>query len=150
VPKSHILHYDERMSSLISCTDSEQALVLTDTLAVVDGKPFKFTTKAHIVPHINVIVAGTGVGAFADWWFVEVNTKINVQGIDGLNTKTSNALADLWVRFNRAFEVGGAKTLTIYHFGFSEVTGLMKTFVYRSETGFQSEPRATATSRSPL
>jgi hypothetical protein len=55
------------MSSLIFFTDSEQALIATDTLAVSpDGQPLKFTTKAFALPHLRMVIAGTGAGASSD------------------------------------------------------------------------------------
>jgi len=50
------------MSSLIVATDETQVLVVTDTLAThPDGRPLKFTTKAFVVPHLNLIIAATGI-----------------------------------------------------------------------------------------
>ena len=58
------------MSSLIYFTQEQQVFVATDTLAVSpDGKPLMFTTKTLIVPHLQMMMAGTGAGGFLDRWF---------------------------------------------------------------------------------
>ncbi len=69
------------MSSLIVYTDQTQVLVVTDTLAThPDGRPVKFTTKAFIVPHLNLIMASTGIMGFLGRWFVKVNDMVIVKG----------------------------------------------------------------------
>ena len=131
---------DSKMSSLISFTDPTQAIILTDTLAVVGDKPYKFTSKVHILPHMNMIVAGTGVGGFADRWFLDINSKKTALDIDSLERGASGDLYALWIRYKRESLVLPGRDVTIFHFGFSEETGLMKTYVYHSWTGFKSEP----------
>ena len=64
------------MSSLIFYTDEKQALVATDTLATYqDGAPSHFTTKAFPLPHLCMIIAGTGSAGFSDSWFHFINTR---------------------------------------------------------------------------
>jgi len=128
------------MSSLIFFTDTTQALVATDTLGVSpDGRPLRFTTKAFIVPHLKLIIAGTGAGGFLGKWFVRVNDDFVVKGIDNLDYHTPSALATLWQGFKQQFSIEDI-TATIYHFGFSETTGLIRSFAYRSTNDFRSEP----------
>ena len=51
------------MSSLIFATDEQQIVVATDTLAVTtEGEPFLFASKATHIPHLRIIIAGTGFG----------------------------------------------------------------------------------------
>jgi hypothetical protein len=74
------------MSSLIFHTEAEQVLVATDTLAVSgDGMPFMFTSKSFIVPHLRMIIAGTGSGGFCGKWFIQVNDRMILRGIDNLD-----------------------------------------------------------------
>ncbi|MGA8761820.1 MAG: hypothetical protein WB562_02935 [Candidatus Sulfotelmatobacter sp.] len=129
------------MSSLIFWTDETQALVATDTLAVSpDGKPVRFTTKAFIVPHLRLIMAGTGAGGFLGRWFVQVNDNMLVRGIEHLDYHTPRILAAYWLRFKQEFSITDTnRTTTVYHFGFSENTGLIRTFAYRSANEFRSE-----------
>lgn len=127
------------LSSLIFHTDETQAFIATDTLAVAshDKRPVNFTTKAFIVPHLRMIIAGTGVGGFLDEWFVKINGKMVTLGIDNLNEHTPRNLASIWC--GQKEKVGYPNTTTVYHFGFSERTGLIHSYAYRSTTGFASE-----------
>jgi hypothetical protein len=128
------------MSSLIFLTEESQVLVATDTLATSpDGQPFKYTTKAFIVPHLKIIIAGTGTGEFLGRWFVRINEFV-VKGIDNLDYHTPGDLASMWRGFKQEFSLADSFTTTVYHFGFSEETGLIHSFAYRSTNNFQSEP----------
>ena len=128
------------LSSLIFYTDEAQAYVATDTLAVAshDVRPVSFTTKALIVPHLKMIIAGTGVGGFLDQWFVQLNGGVVTTGIDNVNEHTPRNLASIWARHIQQVGDSG-QTTTVYHFGFSERTGLIHSYAYRSDSAFQSE-----------
>jgi hypothetical protein len=127
------------MSSLIFHTDESQAYVATDTLGVsTDGRPLTFTTKAFIVPHLKLIVAGTGAGRFLGKWFVHINDHMIVRGIDHLDHHAPNVLATIWPGHQQEHSFQDV-TATIYHFGFSEVTGMIHSFAYRSTNNFRSE-----------
>lgn len=137
------------MSSLIFWTDESQVLVATDTLATSrDGRPFKFSTKAFIVPHLRLIIAGTGAGGFLGRWFVRVNDGVVVRGVDHMNYHTPSILASVWPGFMKEFSITDTTT-TVYHFGFSEETGLIRSFAYRSTNDFRSEPIGYGLGRKP-
>ncbi len=128
------------MSALIFHTDENQAFVATDTLATSpNGRPFKFTTKAFIVPHLKLIIAGLGEGRFLGRWFVRVNDNLIVKGIDHLDYHAPRVLASIWPGHKQEHSVAQDVTATIYHFGFSEITGLIHSFAYRSTNNFRSE-----------
>lgn len=128
------------MSSLIFFADENQVLVATDTLATLpDGTPFKFTTKAFIVPHLKLIIAGTGAGGFLGRWFTRISESLIVQGIDNLNYHTPGVLASLWQGYKQELSISDTITVTVYHFGFSEATGLIHLYAYRSAHSFNSE-----------
>jgi hypothetical protein len=128
------------MSSLISYTDETQVLVATDTLAThPDGRPFKFTTKAFIVPRLKLIMAGVGTHGFLGQWFVRMNDMVVVRGIDNLDYHTPRALTALWQGYKQEISIPDTITTTVYHFGFSEVTGLVHSYAYRSVNNFNSE-----------
>jgi hypothetical protein len=139
------------MSSLIFHSDPTQAFVATDTLAVSpDGKPLRFTTKAFIVPHLKLIIAGTGAGGFLGRWFVRINDDMRVKGIDHLDYHTSRILVANWQRFKQEFSITDTnRTTTVYHFGFSESTGLIRSFAYRSANDFRSEEIEYGLGRKP-
>lgn len=127
------------MSSLIFYSDQDQAFVATDTLATSpDGRPFNFTTKAYIVPHLKLIIAGTGAGGFLSRWFVRINDEIVVKGIEHLDFHAPRILATMWPEHKQKFALPDI-TATVYHFGFSEMTGLIQSFAYRSISDFHSE-----------
>jgi hypothetical protein len=130
------------MSSLIFQTEERQVFVATDTLAVAPGgRPLMFTTKALIVPHLRMVMAGTGTGGVLDRWFVSVNGGKVVTGIENLDYHTPKSLSDLWQRFkDERDEFPEGQTTTVYHFGFSEASGSIRAFAYRSANGFESEP----------
>ncbi len=94
------------MSSLIFYTDETQVLVGTDTLAThPDGRPLKFATKAFIVPHLKLIMAGTGTGGLLGRWFVFMNDSTIVRGIDNLNYHAPRALRMLWQRHKQELSI---------------------------------------------
>jgi hypothetical protein len=128
------------MSSLIFHTEAEQVLVATDTLAVSgDGMPFMFTSKSFIVPHLRMIIAGTGSGGFCGKWFIQVNDRMILRGIDNLDFHTPRNLSDLWVSHKHELSIPNDLTTTIYHFGFSEEDRLIHAYAYRSLFDFKSE-----------
>jgi len=128
------------MSSLIFATDKDQAFVATDTLATLyDGTPLMFTTKAFIVPHLRMIMCGTGVARFLGRWFIKVNDQMTVRHIDNLNDHTPKNLMALWQSHKQEFSVPSGLSTTVYHFGFSEEDALIHSYVYRSTNNFKSE-----------
>ena len=130
------------MSSLIFYTDSNQALIATDTLATsgkISGAPFNFTTKAFIIPHLRMIVAGTGGGGFCDRWFLQINSGMIVRGIDNLDYHASRNLALLWSSYKKEFSIGDDLTTSIFHFGFSEEDQLIHSYMYNSTNNFESK-----------
>ena len=130
------------MSSLIFHTEESQVLVATDTLATSpDGQPFMYTTKAFILPHLRMIIAGTGAGGFLGRWFVLINDGLVVRGINHLDYHTQRNLAAMWTRYKQEISFPDSITTTVYHFGFSEETGLIHSFAYRSANDFQSQRR---------
>jgi hypothetical protein len=128
------------MSSIIFVIREQEAMVATDTLATSNGKASFFTTKTLIVPHLKMMIAGTGVAGFADMWAACVNSRMLVKGIDDLDNHTPGNLAAIWVGYKEQLSIAKQAITTIYHFGFSENTGLIRCFVYGSENGFKSEP----------
>jgi hypothetical protein len=128
------------MSSLIFYTDETQVLVATDTLATSpDGEPLKFTTKAFIVPHLKLLIAGVGVGGFLGRWFIQINDMMIVRGIDNLDYHTPRVLASIWQGHKEEISIPERIMTTVYHFGISETTGLVHSFAYRSANDFRSE-----------
>ncbi|MDY0281358.1 MAG: hypothetical protein RBR35_12450 [Salinivirgaceae bacterium] len=129
------------MSSLIFLTDQDNILVATDTLGTSskDNSSSIYTTKAFIVPHLKMIICGTGVDLAAHW-FIQVNNGSVVRGIDHLNCHTPDALKKIWLDADLINDLNGVmKTSTIYHFGLSENSGCIRSYAYRSTNQFKSE-----------
>lgn len=128
------------MSSLIFHTDRSQAFVATDTLATSnDGEPFMFTTKAFVIPHLRLIICGTGAGGFLGKWFIQVNDRMILRGIDNLDYHAPKSLSALWRGYKEESSPPDSLTATVYHFGFSEEDSLIHSYVYRSTNDFKSE-----------
>ena len=128
------------MSSLIFHTQPDMALVATDTLAVNEaGAPVNWTTKAILIPHLEMIVAGTGVAGVCSRWFLHINEDMAVHGIEHLDVHTPQGLVDLYARYSEEIGFSTDMGTTIYHFGISEKSGEVVAFSYRSENGFRSE-----------
>ena len=130
------------MSSLIIYTDEQQAFVATDTLAMSGlnhTKPLMFTTKAFIVPHLRIILSGTGAGGFLGRWFIQVNDRMVVRDIDNLDYHTPQNLDTLWAAYKKEFSIPDTVTTSVYHFGFS-CDGAIHSYEYHSGDGFTSNP----------
>lgn len=138
------------MSSIIFTTDPAQALVATDTLAVdLDGKPLLFCSKATYIPHLRTIIAGTGLGSFANNWANDVNNNMIVDGLRNLDYHTPKSLKERWVKQKEASDFPESLTTTIYQIGVSEDDGEIRAFAYRSNNDFSSEPLAHGTRYKP-
>ncbi|MCL4872269.1 MAG: hypothetical protein KJ063_25190 [Anaerolineae bacterium] len=128
------------MSSIIFHTEESQVVVATDTLVTtMDGEPVMFTTKAFVLPHLQMIIAGTGFAGFLGKWFIEINDRMLVTGIDHLDYHAPEKLAELWNSFKIKQNIPDNWTTTVYHFGFSEQKGIIHNYAYRSSNNFKSE-----------
>jgi hypothetical protein len=128
------------MSSLIFYTDHEKAIIATDTLAVdEEGSVRQYTSKAVLVPHLRLVIAGTGVGGFSSRWFAQVNDRMVVRGLDHLDFHATDSLGNLFSAYQQEIGFPDNLTATIYHIGISEITGHVQAYAYRSECGFESE-----------
>lgn len=132
------------MSAIIFQNCEDQAFVATDTLASDhEGRPGLFRSKAFYVPHLKTIVFATGFAEMLENWFVYINRRLMVDGVEHLDAFAPEALDELWASLRQ--EMGGVmdqhqyQSTTVHHMGVSEVTGKIVVYVYRSTTGFASE-----------
>ncbi len=128
------------MSSLIYKVEKMQVFIATDTLATMNGRAMGFTTKAFPLPHLRMVIAGTGLTGFLDHWLVAVNAS-PVRGIDALNEHAQAGLLNVLRTFKTQFPSMN-ETTSVYHFGFSENTGVIQSFAYKSEELFEPRPIA--------
>lgn len=138
------------MSSIIFATDPTRALVATDTLAVdPEGNPLHFCSKAMYVPHLRTIIAGTGIGGFANNWANDINNEFVVSGIRNLDYHTPSALRERWDKVSQGYDFPIGATTTIYQIGVSEDDEEILSYAYRSENNFESEPIPHGTRMKP-
>ncbi len=129
------------MSSLIFYTSESEAFIATDTLATdLNGQPSQFTSKALTVPHLRLVIAGTGLAGFSTEWFARVNDNMVVRGIEHLNEHAPVNLRRMWAGYQEHVAFPDKLTSTIYHFGVSEITEHVCAFAFRSEDDFVAEP----------
>lgn len=138
------------MSSLIFYTDSTQAVVATDTLAVrPDGSSMMYCSKAIYVPHLKTIIAGTGLGMFSGDWANHVNNHLIVAGLRNLDYHTPAGLCAQWRKWKEDPTIPSSMTTTIYQIGVSEDDGEIRAYAYRSTNEFNSEPLQHGTRAKP-
>lgn len=98
-----------------------------------------FCSKAVYIPHLRTIVAGTGLGGFANDWANEINNRMVVKGIRNLNHHTPDRLRDRWSQVSRMSDFQEGWTTTVYQFGIDEEREEVCAFAYRSTNDFESE-----------
>jgi hypothetical protein len=129
------------VTGLVFDLSDDAVVFLIDTLATTtDGSPRFFTTKFVPLPHLSMVVCGTGSGGMADEWALRVNSHYLVAGIKNLNFHTPAGLRSLWMEHQgRHGADAEGLTTTVYHFGVSEDTGVIVDFAYRSTDDFVPE-----------
>jgi hypothetical protein len=122
--------------------------VMTDTLVTTDGTdPCFFTTKVHVVPHLNGLVAGTGALGFILAWSRHLLGGLLSVDIAHADEFVPGILRGLRNTMPEEFE--GERTATIYHFGYDEADRRFVGFAYRSTDDFESEPLAYGVGTKP-
>jgi hypothetical protein len=129
------------MSLLMFTLAPEGALVMTDTLATTPaGDPHLLVTKCGIVPHLNLVMAGTGVAQLTERWRNTVYSHMLCRDIDMLNVHAPAALRDIWMNAKDEFpDAVIDPSATVYHLGFSEPRREYVGYAYRSTNGFTPE-----------
>ncbi|MGP9635325.1 hypothetical protein ACT3R7_19985 [Halomonas sp. AOP43-A1-21] len=132
------------MSAIIFQSCEDRGFVATDTLACDQhGQPGLFRSKAFYVPHLKTIVFATGFAEIMEDWFVCINRRMRVDGVEHLNNFAPEELRRIWAKFQE--EMGAhldgyhCQSTTVYLMGISEITGKIVVYAYRSSTGFASE-----------
>jgi hypothetical protein len=124
------------MTALNFLLEPDRVCIATDTLALsLGGRSHKFATKIFPLPHLQLIICGTGLLQLATDWYLFVQTSAVVRSIIGLNKFAPAILRELWARHPEASGTSG----TIYHFGFDEEAGYFRGFAFRSSNDFEEE-----------
>jgi len=127
------------MSLLMFLHDPDGIVVVTDTLATSpDGTPSFLKTKAFPIPHLQMVVAMTGLANLGEKLIDRLYTSMLARDIDMAAQHTPGILAaltdDLAAQFGPF--VG---TSTIYYFGYSRQHGQYVRYVFRSADSFRPE-----------
>lgn len=131
--------HHEPMSLLMFALDPSQVIVVTDTLAThPDGEPFLLVSKCAVVPHLEMVVVGTGIAQVGQRWAHQLQTATLARNIDLLDQHVPAALRKIADDLEEEFgELPGSST--VYHFGFSEESGEYIGYAYRSEKEYVSD-----------
>jgi hypothetical protein len=127
----------EKVTALNFVVQEKQICIATDTLSIAfdDKKPFIFTTKYIVLPHVQTVVSGTGHGRLIAEWMSFVRDRIIATDIDHLNQYVPDAL----IKLSKSYDNLNSNTATIYHFGYSDYRQRYLAYAYRSTSNWKSE-----------
>lgn len=123
---------------------SDGGYVAVDTLATFnEGQPCYFTSKAIPLPHLNMLIAVTGVSGTLTAFLGDINNRV-IRGPEDLAFKAPELLQKIWMQQMDAFsrlpgQVPANHSTTIFHFGFSEESGEMVGYQHHSGHEFAAE-----------
>lgn len=125
------------MTALVFTIQPDQICLAMDTLVVdhYDKTPLTYQTKFTVLPHINVVIAGTGLTPLVNGWFHYVNGNIVVRDIDHLNSFAPGLLRDAAARCQGT----DLTTTTLYHFGYSTIDNRYVGYAYRSMKNWEPD-----------
>lgn len=128
------------MSLLMFNLSPAQVFVITDTLATTEaGAPFMLVSKCVAMPHLEMVVAFTGIANVGQRWTHQLQTGMVARDIDLLDRHVQSNLQR--IESGVEAELGRAVTSsTIYHLGYSQDRECYTGYVYRSTDGYASEP----------
>jgi hypothetical protein len=116
-----------------------QVYIVTDTLATTpSGDPKMFVSKCVAIPHLEMVVAHTGVADIGQRWTHYLQTNMLARDIDLLDAHVQPTLQQINAEIEAEFGQI-AMSSTIYHLGYSLYRGCYIGFVYRSTNGYASE-----------
>lgn len=102
-----------------------------------DMRAAGFMTKAYMLPHLEGIIAGTGLARFVVDWFIQANTQFLVRDMVHLATFAPAQLQSLYRPYHDEF--GERARSTIYHWGYDRASGQMRSYAFRSTSSFAAE-----------
>jgi hypothetical protein len=127
------------MSLLMFSHELDGIAIVTDTLATAtDGTPSFFKTKAFPIPHLQMVVAMTGIANVGERLVDRMFTSTLARDIDMAAQHTTAILAAIVAELRAEFgSLDGSST--IYFFGYSPSHGRYVRYVFRSTNGFRVE-----------
>lgn len=128
------------MTALILGLAEQEVIIATDTLAVDPDqkRPWKFMTKAYLLPHLGGAMCGTGIADVIVGWFHDIQQSVIALLVRHLNDVAPQLLRRIWTRLN----IPKGLTSTIYHVGYAKDENRFIGFALRSEHGFDPQPLA--------
>lgn len=126
---------------MIFYTEPDKILVAVDTLATnTDGIPAFFCQKASYIPHLKMIIAGTGAAGIANEWALQASTRMVLTGILNLVHHTTEELQKLWESKKKQLNIPEHITTTVYYFGLSEADNTVKALLFGQRiSSYQSQ-----------
>jgi hypothetical protein len=111
------------------------ALVSTDT-AVADrrGAVVAFASKILALPHLHMIVAGTGSYAVQLAWRHHLATNVQAEDVEEVSAMAPAILRAIAAR------LGVADETWILHLGLAKADGALRGFLHQSGAGFEGRP----------
>ena len=136
------------MTALTFTIQPDQICLAIDTLVVsaTDKTPVCYQTKFTVLPHLNLVIAGTGLVSLITNWFHFVNTSMVIRDIDHLNGFAPDSL----LRLAAELEGTDLTTTTLYHFGYSNADSRYVGYAYRSANNWKSDPLPDALGVKPF
>lgn len=121
------------MTALNTWITPTRIVVVTDTLAKITGTdhPFGFVAKVHSLPHLDMMVAGTGSGDLTDWWRDHLERATGARDLDEACVEAERLLPALWVE-------SGSSPSTVYQFGWSPAANRIVGVGFSYQNGFSA------------
>lgn len=120
----------------------EEVVVLTDSLATTaSGEPFLFVSKCYVIPHLDMVMAHSGVAALGQRWAVQLQTAMLARDIDELDQHSPAALRMVQSELGADAALGSS---TIFHLGYSPSAKSFVGYAYRSGQDYASAPMGSS------
>lgn len=125
------------MTALVYTLQPDQICLAMDTLVVdaEDKTALCYQTKFSILPHLNLVIAGTGLASLVSGWFHCANGNLLATGIEDLNSLAP----DLFRNAEKEIPGNNLTSSTIYHFGYSQLDNRYVGYALRSTNNWNPE-----------
>ena len=136
------------MTALVYTVQPDKIYLAMDTLVVThdDKIPLYYQTKFTVLPHLNLVIVGTGFASLINDWFHFVNGSMVVRDIDHLKVLAPGLLRDAAPRC----QGGDITTTTLYHFGYSTLEKRYVGYAYRSAKKWEPDRLQDALGLKPV
>ena len=136
------------MTALVYIVQPDKIYLAMDTLVVThdDKIPLYYQTKFTVLPHLNLVIAGTGFASLINEWFYFVNGSMVVRDIDHLKVLAPGLLRAAAPRCQGA----DITTTTLYHFGYSTLEKRYVGYAYRSAKNWEPDRLQDALGLKPV